>query len=370
MNNENEIREKVEALRESSSSTQELYREVCALLFFRYGITPTANKLYQLVRKGSMSAPAEALARFWEDLREKSRVRIEHPDLPEPLKAAAGELVGQLWAIAQAEAQESLAVFRQDAEVRVAEADAARQNAERACLAAIDEREHLSGALAASAAKNLELERELAAERARTESLLAQVALEEERLQTLEAALAEARQAFSIELDKLRESLHLSESRHEASEKRALIEIDRERTAAAKAQKELTQERRAGAELIERQRSESAALQRELGDIRQQLGVAEGGLTRMRELSEQQAGQLEAVREQLARQATEAALMQREIALRDGQITTLEQALQDMKRATAQRTGSAVRMARRRKAAPIVSTASEGALSSTSDATE
>lgn len=35
------------------------------MLFFRYGITPTANKLYQLVRKGSMSAPSEALTRFW-----------------------------------------------------------------------------------------------------------------------------------------------------------------------------------------------------------------------------------------------------------------------------------------------------------------
>lgn len=56
--------------------TQALYREVCVLLFFRHGITPTANKLYQLVRKGSMSAPTEALRTFWADLREKSRVRI------------------------------------------------------------------------------------------------------------------------------------------------------------------------------------------------------------------------------------------------------------------------------------------------------
>ena len=55
------------------------------LLFFRHGIAPTANRLYQLVKKGSMNAPAEALARFWATLREKSRVRIEHPDLPAEL---------------------------------------------------------------------------------------------------------------------------------------------------------------------------------------------------------------------------------------------------------------------------------------------
>lgn len=37
----------IEALRAQYPETQDLYREVCVLLFFRYGLTPTANKLYQ-----------------------------------------------------------------------------------------------------------------------------------------------------------------------------------------------------------------------------------------------------------------------------------------------------------------------------------
>ena len=32
---------------------------MCGLLFFCYGVTPTANKLYSLVRKGSTGTPAE-----------------------------------------------------------------------------------------------------------------------------------------------------------------------------------------------------------------------------------------------------------------------------------------------------------------------
>ena len=56
------------------------------MLFFRHGITPTASKLYQYVRKGSMSAPADALTKFLEELRSKARVQIDHPDLPEALK--------------------------------------------------------------------------------------------------------------------------------------------------------------------------------------------------------------------------------------------------------------------------------------------
>ncbi|WP_404303320.1 DNA-binding protein [Alicycliphilus denitrificans] len=93
------------------------------LLFFRHGITPTANKLYQLVRKGSMSAPAEALTKFWETLREKSRIRIEHPDLPEPLREAAGEMVGALWQRAQAVAQEALVQLREEARAQVLAAE-------------------------------------------------------------------------------------------------------------------------------------------------------------------------------------------------------------------------------------------------------
>ena len=62
---DHQIALEIERLRGQFTETQELYREVCVLLFFRHGITPTANRLYQLVRKGSMSAPAEALRAFW-----------------------------------------------------------------------------------------------------------------------------------------------------------------------------------------------------------------------------------------------------------------------------------------------------------------
>ncbi|REG48433.1 plasmid replication DNA-binding protein KfrA [Paraburkholderia sp. BL6669N2] len=74
-----------------SLKPRELYREVCALLFFRHGIPPTANRLYQLVKRGSMSTPTQVLGEFWAELREKSRVCIDHPDLPADLGAAAGE---------------------------------------------------------------------------------------------------------------------------------------------------------------------------------------------------------------------------------------------------------------------------------------
>lgn len=130
---ETQIAAEIEALRERHRDTRELYREVCGLLFFRYGITPTANMLYQHVRKGSMATPAQVLARFWSDLRERSRVRIEHPELPESLRESAGELVLELWGRAQTEAARTFelqaAEAAQQARAAEARADQAEEDA-------------------------------------------------------------------------------------------------------------------------------------------------------------------------------------------------------------------------------------------------
>jgi hypothetical protein len=119
---EAQLHAEIDQLRTQFPRTQELYREVCVLLFFRHGITPTANRLYQLVKRGSMSTPTAVLGEFWAELREKSRVRIAHPDLPAELQAAAGELVATLWARSTASAQGALDALRVDAEAEKASA--------------------------------------------------------------------------------------------------------------------------------------------------------------------------------------------------------------------------------------------------------
>src|ERR1700675_2909382 len=125
-----DLAQDIEQLRTQFPRTQDLYREVCVLLFFRHGITPTANRLYQLVKKGSMSAPAEALARFWATLREKSRVRIEHPDLPAELQSATGELAAALWTRAVDMAQDQLAAAQLEAQRLAADAQTRQAHAE------------------------------------------------------------------------------------------------------------------------------------------------------------------------------------------------------------------------------------------------
>jgi hypothetical protein len=268
----------IDRLKAAFPTTRELVREVCALLFFRFGQTPTANRLYQLVRRGSMGTPAAVLGEFRAELREKSRVRIEHPDLPADLGAAAGERVATLWTRATASAQAELDALR-------AEVEGERTAAEQRVAAARDELGRTETALESRTAALLAAQVEVReGEKAQAEGQAARQALDAEvsRLKAEAAArdreIEKAREGFSRDLDKLRETAERAEERLRATEKRALLEIDRERGAVAKLQREADEAtKRADRRDAEHHRA-AEALQAQLGDARHQAGVLQGRL--------------------------------------------------------------------------------------------
>ena len=314
----------IERLRVDITETQKLYREVCVLLFFRYGITPTANKLYQFVRKGSMSAPTEALRAFWEDLRKKSRVRIEHPDLPESLKKTAGEMVATLWSHAQGAADQGLLELREQATESIKLAQEAQQKAEAENLGMQHVVEQLREEIRVGRDRALQLERELASERATNDALSNQLATAAQQIKVTEAALSEARQDFSVELEKQRQALERAEERLQGSEKRALLEIDRERQAAARLQQEANQLRQSHHEAVDQHIKETAAFQTKVAELNQKLGVVEGLLQAQKEAVVVAAGQLETLRSLIGEKETRIALQERELSLRDLRIDALE----------------------------------------------
>lgn len=239
MGDESEILSEVEALKGRFSDTKALYREVCALLFFRYGITPTTNKLYQYVRKGTMSTPAEALAKFWNELRSKARVDVDHPDLPPAIKAVAAGAIATVWRQATEAARTELAALRVELQAdqdRVRqEATQAQQAAAQATTAAEQLRTELAAAREATEHSRVELEAERRAHAgsvARVQELQSQLAQAREQLQRQQ-------EAFSADLAKAHEAVEAADRRAGAAEKRALLEIEQERQARAKADKQL-----------------------------------------------------------------------------------------------------------------------------------
>lgn len=325
------IEKEIERLREQFADTQDLYREVCVLLFFRHGITPTANKLYQLVRKGSMSAPAEALRQFWEDLREKSRIRIEHPDLPESLKMAAGEIVATLWNQAQTAAKDGLTFFYTQAQEKVQEAENEKIIANREKAAVLEKLMLIQQSANITENRALQLERELAAAHANNEALSTQLITAGQQQISLESALADARHDFTAELEKLRIALQLSEERCNESEKRALLEIDRARTNADKLQKELSQSRKSHSEALDQCRTENSALQRDLGNTLQKLGTAEGVLQEMRTTNQSLITELQSLRAAALSLETQHLLLTRDLEVSQNLSAALTQELEKLR---------------------------------------
>lgn len=287
----------IEALRVQYPDTQDLYREVCVILFFRHGITPTANKLYQLVRKGSMSAPADALNRFWEMLREKSRMRIEHPDLPESLRDAAGEMVGALWQRAQAEAKSTLSALQEEAEARIQDSQSAAEVAlqkQQAAEAALDSARQDGAGL-------LQQVNELQANLARTQGEMAaqqrQIDIAIAQRQELQQALATAREQFTRELEQQRTASAASEERHAADIKRILLEVDRERVQLTKVQKDLELSRRKLSEQDEHHRTQVAERQTQFETLRHRNGELEGIAVELRAQRDQMGREIDILRQ-------------------------------------------------------------------------
>ena len=225
-----------------------------------------------------MSTPTAVLGEFWAELREKSRVRIEHPDLPADLQAAAGELVAALWNRSSADAAGALDALRAEVEAErvAAKAEVAAMQAELARTeTALEQR---TAALLAAQVRIQELEQARAADDASRQALQADI----ERLTADNAegdrALAQARADFTTQLDRLRDDAGRAEERLRASEKRALQEIDRERL--ARLQKELEAAALRMEQRDAQQRKEMAALQAQLGDALHRCGVLQAAARR------------------------------------------------------------------------------------------
>jgi len=297
----------IEALRPQFSNTQDLYREVCALMFFRYGMTPTANRLYQLVRKGSMSAPAEALNRFWAQLREKSRVVIGHPDLPEQLKSTAGELVASLWKSAQQAAADSLASLRDEARQAVDAAAAAEQAARLECDAIAETLAATRERLAEEVRTTAEVRRELAELGARHVNQTARLDEARKEINAQHAWLNSVQRDHEVELGKLRDQGRLDLETAEAARRQADAQSERERAASARLQQALEAERAAMAGAVERHRTELRETLSVVADLRQQLGALQGTAAAAAAARDDARQQLDETRQQLAAMRAELA---------------------------------------------------------------
>jgi len=287
-----EILSDVEALKGRFADTRALYREVCAVLFFRYGITPTANKLYQYVRKGTMSTPAEALAKFWDELRSKARVDIDHPDLPQEIKVIAAEAIAGLWRQATEVARSELSGIRAEL---LLQAEQARQE----MLTAQSRAEKSRADLCTQKDESAQLQAALASSReelAATQALLQEI---QAQLAGAHAQIQQAQSGLHEELNKTREATQAADARSAAAEKRALLEIEQERQARAKADKLVESLRSQLTQAEQQNRKDTLAHTKALTRLQVMHDSMQTALTQAKQAEQQALNQLQATIETL-----------------------------------------------------------------------
>lgn len=276
--NETKLIQDVESLRIQFPQAKDLYREVCRLMFFRYGIQPTANKLYQLVRKGTMSTPAQAVNNFWSELRLKNRVDIDHSGLPDTLREFAGEALSTLWksalevarqnvkekhsAINGLESTNRLELESYKAQVKKLETLNAEQHSElvvlRKQLQESEKRfliDHQVSATQKESVKTLQYEKS-----------------------ALEGSLKSINNEFDTELNKLHAALKFSEDRFRKLEAKSFAEVDKERQRAYKLESEISELKKALVKEHAMTKSQTAKNQKLVNELRENVGVIKGQL--------------------------------------------------------------------------------------------
>jgi chromosome segregation ATPase len=138
--------------------------------------------------------------------------------------------------------------------------------------------EQRTAALLAAQVEVRELEKAQAEGHAARQALEAEVSRLKSEVAARDRELDKVREGFSRDLEKLREATDRAEERLRATEKRALLEIDRERGTAVKLQKELDEAAKRADRREAEHRRAVEALQGQLGDTRHQAGVLQGRL--------------------------------------------------------------------------------------------
>lgn len=300
LSQEAEIAYEIDRLRGEFPKTQDLYREVCVLLFFRYGVTPTTNRLYQLVRKGSMSAPGAALNAFWKQLRDSSRVSIVAPEVPERLREAAGQLVVAFWKDAQQAAEDAFSAHRAETQTHVDEARMALSAADELVESRRQLLERKEVELAAEKRTNLELVSQVSAQKNEIELLEDEVAVAKRETAAISTRLEEAYGMHAKEIQATNAAAAQLRDRLVADERRFLLELDRERTATAKVQKLLASEQASRRLEVEKLHGEASALHSDAGSLRQSIGLLEGQLKAAHKSQSEVAAALQARNVELA----------------------------------------------------------------------
>jgi hypothetical protein len=266
-----DIHQQIQQMMDQGLATIDIYKKTCEILFFQRGVVPTPTKLYGLVKKGSMSAPTRAVQEFFASQRERGRVDLAIPGMPESLKSGFTDALKETWRLAvqlgNTSANEQKEAHQKELYRLQADLDTLRT-----CNTALEET--IRQLRASDAEKDLIIKN--LQEAVRQENI--RLTVESKRLQDanqrcsdLEQQLEKARQDFLAESSRLSKEHDSALARLKDHENRALMEIERERQIANKAVKDALTAQKSHAEELSCRNSTIRDITTQLENIKGEL---------------------------------------------------------------------------------------------------
>lgn len=267
------VREKLAQQITSHSSRKEKSLAAARILFFDCSVHPSAKLVLECTQHGSLTDINRDVHEFWRELREKAKLRINAPELPQHLVDGFGDTLRQIWEMCSAAAQEAASEVRLRAIESVSKADARAEQA-------IQER-RLAQEQVSEAVAELRKERDRREEAVTAASLL-QAEIENlkaegqkltDRVQAEINARAEAEKRFTSELEAVRQ-----ERLREADRFKGEINFAKQQIEAARMSEKTAREQFAATK---------SGMEVELTHYRTRLGSADASLAQaMAELGE------------------------------------------------------------------------------------
>lgn len=267
------VREKLAQQLPPHSSRKEKSLAAARILFFDCSVHPSAKLVLECTQHGSLTDINRDVHEFWRELREKAKLRINAPELPQHLVDGFGDALRQIWEMCSATAQEAASEVRLRAIESVNQAEAREEHALQEKRQAQEQVHEAVAALRQERDRREEAAREASLLQAEVANLKAEGQKLSDRVQAEINARAEAEKRFTSELEAIRQ-----ERLREADRFKGEINFAKQQIEAARMSEKTAREQFA---------TTKSGLEVELTQYRTRLGIADASLAQaMTELGE------------------------------------------------------------------------------------
>lgn len=273
---EEEIRAALAPRLVAAKTRQEKTRETATLLFFGHGIYPSAKTVHGYTQHGSLTDINGDLREFWSDLREKTRVKIKAPMLPDEVVDLFSDALARVWELSTDKAHAALDGERQEAAEQVAQAQREAHEADRMYRIAKDDAETSKSELRQERERRETAEKKVEAQAAELEALRSSLAKWQQQAEAAAEARQEAEERFSRDLEAERSARQRDTEMFDGEIKFAKMQIDAARGTERELREQLKNERASREEELASYRQRANRAEDSLGAARLELAELKG----------------------------------------------------------------------------------------------